>query len=575
MLIEQLEGLARGRPVLEVYEDAHWIDPTTLELLDLLSSACATCRSWSWSPSGPSLCRPGRASRTSRSLTLNRLGRRAGRPIWSSGSTGDKALPAEVVGQIMAKTDGVPLFVEELTKTVLEFGLLADAGDRYELDGPLPPLAIPATLARLADGPPRPPGPGQGGGPDRRRASAASSATSSSQRWPAARGELREALDQLVAAELVFRRGAPPEAIYSFKHALVQDAAYDSAAARARASSCTPASRGPRAPLPGDGRAQPEVLARHRTEAGLVGQAIGSGKGRAAGGERSATTEAMAHLRTALELIETCPEGPERADQSSSSGRARRSADHRAGLRGARDRRGVRPGTRAVPSSLATSNGSLSDTVWALRLPLLLGGKLAVAREAAARVVALGRKAQATATALMTSHRCVGTALLFMLSDLTTARAHMEQALLLYESAAASSARVRLCSPNDVRVATLQWLACTLFRSGPPGPSAESGAGRRVAAALGSLAHCKYDPAASLQCACMLPNSLARPGKTCIGTYAQSLITLAIAKGFPLIGGPWQTSLQVGRWPTKGQMEAEGCTTSSWISCLAGDGCSS
>ena len=125
---------------------------------------------------------------------------------------------------------------------MLESGLLADAGDRYELAGPLPPLAIPATLARLADGAARPPGAGQGGGADRRGDRPRVLATSCSPRSsPLPRPSCDDALDQLVAAELVFRRGTPPEATYIFKHALVQDAAYQSLL-KAGASSCTPAS---------------------------------------------------------------------------------------------------------------------------------------------------------------------------------------------------------------------------------------------------------------------------------------------------------------------------------------------
>ena len=139
---------------------------------------------------------------------------------------GAKALPAEVSAQIVAKTDGVPLFVEELTKTVLESGLLADAGDRYELSGPLPPLAIPATLhdsllARLDRLAPVKEVAQIGAAIGREFSHALLAAVADR---PEA--ELRAALDQLVASELVFRRGTPPEATYSFKHALVQDAAY-------------------------------------------------------------------------------------------------------------------------------------------------------------------------------------------------------------------------------------------------------------------------------------------------------------------------------------------------------------
>ncbi len=167
VLIEQLAGLARARPVLELYEDLHWADPSTLELLDLLVErarslpvlAVLTYRS-EFSP-------PWTGQSHVTALTVNRLGRRQG-AVLVDRLTGGKALPAEILDQILEHTDGVPLFVEELTRTVLELGLLTDAGDRYELAGPLPALAIPATLHDFSDGAPGPPRPGQGAGSDRR-----------------------------------------------------------------------------------------------------------------------------------------------------------------------------------------------------------------------------------------------------------------------------------------------------------------------------------------------------------------------------------------------------------------------
>ena len=214
--------------MLLAYEDVHWIDPTTQELLGLTIERVArlpvllliTCR--------PEFSPPWPASRTSARWRCRRLGRREGAAMVVR-VVGDKALPAEVAAQIVAKTDGVPLFVEELTKTVLESGLLEDAGDHWELSGPLPPLAIPATLHdsllarldRLA--------------PVKEIAQIGAGArprvlrTRCSPRSPTGpRPSSQAALDQLVAAELVFRRGTPPDATYSFKHALVQDAAYQS-----------------------------------------------------------------------------------------------------------------------------------------------------------------------------------------------------------------------------------------------------------------------------------------------------------------------------------------------------------
>ena len=167
VLIEQLAGLARARPVLDLYEDLHWVDPSTLELLDLLIERVRTLRVLVIMTFRPEFNPPWSGHAHVTSLPLHRLGRRQGAAIVDQ-LTGGKSLPGEILEQIVAKTDGVPLFVEELTKTVLESGILRDAGDRYELAGPLPPLAIPSSLHELADGPARPSGAGARGGPDRR-----------------------------------------------------------------------------------------------------------------------------------------------------------------------------------------------------------------------------------------------------------------------------------------------------------------------------------------------------------------------------------------------------------------------
>ena len=144
-LVDQVAGLAAQRPVLAMYEDVHWIDPSTLELLGLVIERVRELPVLVLITFRPEFQPPWTAQAHVTSLTMGRLGRRQGADLVAR-VTGDKPLPTEIVEQIVARTDGVPLFVEELTKTVLESGLLADAGDRYELAGPLPPLAIPTTL---------------------------------------------------------------------------------------------------------------------------------------------------------------------------------------------------------------------------------------------------------------------------------------------------------------------------------------------------------------------------------------------------------------------------------------------
>jgi predicted ATPase len=272
-LVNQLDGLAGASSVLLAYEDVHWIDPTTQELLGLAIErirrlpvlALITFRP-EFAPSWGTLPHVS-------SLALSRLGRRDGAAMVEQ-VVGHKALPKEVAAQIVAKTDGVPLFVEELTKTVVESGLLTDAGDRYELVGPLPPLAIPATLhdsllARLDRLAPVKEV-AQIGAVIGREFSHALLAAVADRRQV----DLHSALDQLVQAELIFRRGSPPEATYSFKHALVQDAAYGTLLKPRRQHLHARIARVLEEQFAEQARAQPELLAHHFSQAGLSNEAL-------------------------------------------------------------------------------------------------------------------------------------------------------------------------------------------------------------------------------------------------------------------------------------------------------------
>ena len=145
VLIEQVEGLAAQKQVLAVYEDVHWVDASTLEVLDQLIERAQRLHALVLITFRPEFNPPWTGHAHVMQLSLSRLTRRHGQALIDE-VTGGKALPDEMLDEILAKTDGVPLFVEELTKTVLESGLLTDAGDHYALAGPLVPLAIPATL---------------------------------------------------------------------------------------------------------------------------------------------------------------------------------------------------------------------------------------------------------------------------------------------------------------------------------------------------------------------------------------------------------------------------------------------
>ena len=226
-LLTILLRIAAQQPVLFVMEDLHWVDPSTLELLSLLVDQGPTARILALFTFRPDFSPPwtGRSHLTQ--VTLPRLPRRQAAEMTGRVAHG-KALPPEVVEQVVAKTDGVPLFVEELTKMVLESGLLQEREERYELTGPLPPLAIPTTLhdslmARL-DRLAAVKGLAQLGATLGREFSYELLQAVS----PWDEGTLRRGLHQLVEAEFLYQQGLPPQATYLFKHALIQDAAYQS-----------------------------------------------------------------------------------------------------------------------------------------------------------------------------------------------------------------------------------------------------------------------------------------------------------------------------------------------------------
>jgi class 3 adenylate cyclase/tetratricopeptide (TPR) repeat protein/energy-coupling factor transporter ATP-binding protein EcfA2 len=301
--VAQALGLARTQPVLFLFEDAHWADPTTLETFDRLvnriESACVLMVVTYRPGFVPAWIGQPRVA----TLTLARLSRREAAALAEKVTRG-KLLPPDVLDQIVAKTDGVPLFVEELTKAVIESGLLRDCGDRYELDGPLPPLAIPSTLqdslmSRLDRLAPVKEVAQIGAAIGREFSHELLAAVS-----PRPAVELEATLEQLVASELVIRRGHPPAAIYAFKHALVQDAAYQSILRSRRQQLHASIARALDAQFPDVTEGAPELLAAHYEKAGMPDDAVAwfMRAGHRAQ-VRSANKEAVNHLERALSLL--------------------------------------------------------------------------------------------------------------------------------------------------------------------------------------------------------------------------------------------------------------------------------
>jgi class 3 adenylate cyclase/predicted ATPase len=314
-LIRQLDGLASRQPVVMVFEDAHWIDPTSRELLDLIVERVRNLPVLLIVTFRPEFQPPWTGQPQVSMVTLNRLDRHD-RTVLVEQIAGGKALPGDVIDQIVDRTDGVPLFVEELTKSVLESGLLREEVDRYVLDGALPPFAIPITLndslmARL----------------DRlasvRHVAQIGAAIGREFSYRLLRvvsrlpeDELQAALGRLAASELIFQRGAPPDAVYTFKHALVQDAAHGSLLRNTRQQLHAQIAEALEAHFPELMENQPELFAQHYAEAGLVEKSVACwGKAGRRSAARSAMAEAAAQLQKGLDQLELLPDTPEQQRQ--------------------------------------------------------------------------------------------------------------------------------------------------------------------------------------------------------------------------------------------------------------------
>ncbi len=304
---ELLSGLAAERPVIHIFEDAHWADPTSLEVLDQLIGRISSLPVLEIITFRPEFAPPWRGHANVTALALNRLGKNQCADMVAR-VTGGKALPEEVLEQIVAKTDGVPLFVEELTKTVMESGILEEKAERFELNGPLPPLAIPSTLqdslmARLDRLAPVKEVAQIGAAIGREFSHRLLTAL-----VPSGDNELQDAIPQLIEAELIFRRGGGDDTTYVFKHALVQDAAYESLLKSRRQELHRRIATVLEQQFPETAETEPEILGHHFTAAGLHDEAIEYWlrAGRRAA-RSSANTEAVEHLNQGLALLDKLP----------------------------------------------------------------------------------------------------------------------------------------------------------------------------------------------------------------------------------------------------------------------------
>jgi class 3 adenylate cyclase/predicted ATPase len=463
MLEAWLNGLAARGPVLAILENAHWLDPTTQEWIGRIIERINTMPVLWMISYRPEFVPPWKNRPYISTMTLTRLNRVTSGQIIDQLCDG-KPLPPQVLEQILEKTDGVPLFVEELTKAVLEADYLDDAGDRYVLKGVLPPLAVPSTLqdslmARLDQ-----------------LASVKEiiqiGATIGRQFTYELLAQLTrfkekaliDALEQLIAADLIYAHGKPPRATYIFKHALIQDAAYGSQLRGKRQTLHVRIAKMLEERFPERVRTEPELLAQHYNGAGLTNEALGywlkAGQRALA---RSAYREALAHINTAMAMLKDLPEGTER-DQ------------HELALQTLLGR--ISLATKGF-SAAATGTAYARARELCSRLgetrqifPVLYGiwtfhmvrADHATAMEVAQECLQRAHHSEDTAALLM-GYRIVGSSY-FIAGDCKAAREHLEKALTLYRPHMHNDSVFDY--GNDYKTGILDFLSQTLFALGYP-----------------------------------------------------------------------------------------------------------
>jgi predicted ATPase len=467
-LISQLQALTRSSPLLMTFEDAHWSDPTSLEAFGRSVDRIATLRVMLIVTFRPEFDPPwiGRPHVTS--LTINRLAQREAGTIIDH-LVGSHVLPASIRQDIIDRTDGIPLFVEEMTKAVLE-AESEDAVERIAAAVPLPALAVPASLhaslmARLDR---------LGVAKEVAQIGAAIGRTFSHSLLAAVARqpevELESAIDRLIAAGLLFRQGVPPHATYLFKHALVRDTAYGTLLRRPRAALHARIADTLESQFPDVAERQPELLARHCTEAGLIDKAAALwGKAGQRSLERSALVEAAEQLTRALAQIAALPSTPAlRREQVTLQVALITPLMHVKGYaasetKAAAERARVlieQAETLGEPPEDPLLLFSVLHSFWTASFVAFNGDAL---RELAGQFLTLAEKQKATVP-LMIGHRIMGSVL--HTGAFAEGRAHLDRAIALYDPAKHRPLATRF--GQDVRVAALSYRSWALWLLGYP-----------------------------------------------------------------------------------------------------------
>jgi class 3 adenylate cyclase/predicted ATPase len=469
-MLTQLEAEARHRPVLMVFEDAHWIDPTSRELLDLTVDRVRHLPVLLAITFRPEFQPPwsGRAHVTS--LALNRLGEREGEALVKT-LAGNAGLTAEIVAEIVERADGVPLFVEELTKAVLES---AGQGDRMAVvlgTASLAAQSVPATLhASLMERLDRL-------GPAAKEIAQIGAVLGREFAYeliePVAQRpeeELQTPLGQLVETGLLFCRGTAPHASYLFKHALVQDAAYSTLLRGRRQELHARVAAALEAHFADLIERQPELLAHHLTAAGNTERAVDQWhKAGERALQRSANAEASAHLANAIRLIASLPSGNERNHRELMLQMALGSATR--AIKGHASTETLRVYSRA--------RDLLDDSVPVKEQMAVLYGLWSVdlvraenvhARDVAAQSLAVAER-QKDPEASAFANRMMGFSC-WAMGDFAVAGRHLERVVALYEPGAPNVTDLRYS--QDHAVWSLSTLALALWPLGYPEQAASA-----------------------------------------------------------------------------------------------------
>jgi TolB-like protein/predicted ATPase len=435
-LLAQLERLAAERPVLMIFEDLHWIDPTSLELLTRIVDRIPSLPALMVVTFRPEFQAPWTGLPHVTMLSLSRLGARDGAALVQR-IAGERALPSDAVAEIVERADGIPLFVEELTKTVLEGGANAAETARTLAAPPAARRSVPAILhASLSARIDRL-------GPARQIAEIGAAIGREfsydllAALAPLAGPDLRGAVDRLVEAGLLFRRGDPPEATFLFKHALVQETAYSTLLREPRRELHRRIARVLLEKAPELAETKPELLAHHYTEAGLAQEAMEFwGRAGQKSLARSALAEAVAQLKRGLSQADGAAGTPaQRREQIKLQVALANALMHAKGFSSPEVLSAWELAMTMVEQAEARDEHpddpllyfSIMYGLWAVNYVCTnVDVMLALARQALARAEKLNAPVP-----LIIGNRLLGTSL-FMLGEFETALSHFDRALPLY-----------------------------------------------------------------------------------------------------------------------------------------------